>query len=1247
MKNVVDTVSFNSRKATPYLKFNPHTLLFKLAVLLSCALSWLAQAPASWAAPETTWSGTGVVEQKPFETLKLQPKASLYLAINGQELVTDAGGTAATQGSQITLYSDQRRKLNKAVVRASEPGTFEIYVGTKRIRESTAIKKRVVYRENTQRRLIKFFLTSEQLVSQKNLVPVVVVFTPNNPSLPLAVTAALTKKTAKPNIVWKGLAKITPFNSGAPTVTPTNTPSTDDPETDQPNFPATNTPTATPTKTATTTRVAVAPTSKPGTPTNTPDPSSTVGGQPTSPPTEATVTATPLGTAAVTATATPTSTSGNSSTKAPEPTRNPGDSQNTPTPTQTSGIELTPATATPTNTPTRTPTRTATRTATRTSTTAAVMTNTPTATHTKTNTPGIQPTRTRTPTPGIPTAVPTQGPDDGIAVGYLDVSAPAVWTGHVQISSSGNKAGAAFYRVFLDYHPISGLIEINTPFNFPSYAVHDAKNLPLFISGYTSERREFARSNVKLIETFNHHTPERRGLEIKGVFWKTEWTHGRTDLVQTTNIDRDYYPAKSLDESMSGRVRVFIDRGTQDQTIEANKYMLDGDDMMLDTAPTSPIPQYWFDNWVPGSTRFTPWMLRRGISHAGDDLDTTRYANGDHIFSITEHDLSSEVSHATRANYHRTHFKFRFDNGHAPRRILAPASEHVVLVGETLDLTNRFTLEYTDGVGAHNVPVVITHYRGSRNIVEINGQQIIGRKRGLVQLLARYNNKQYTIFKVRVGKENYHFGRNGIQKTYDPQQSIIPLTLFQSYSNFIYENVFEGAPNPQWTDAYLAAGFNTVESGLVQNPWYSWFGQEDQTPEQQAAAYKQHVDGIFARLKTQLDKHDLLFLATGDEFARVGWYLWAYSYNYIPWAKESFRYAFQKLRELNPLAIEMVDEVKMMVGSAPWNLDVAEHNMGSFPQLADRPLQPDILMDLYALVKQYNIPMGWPLFSLAGPEHAYNWTPFEDSKPFPEWRPSSDYHSWQYSGDTDNAPVSHSWKGLRYDLYEGLVSRQLYSGGVEVHHPFMMDYRFCPVLYEKRTEEGLEMIVGVDTAPPYNPQLDNFVINPMQMFAQLAAGVNGLRGYHAMGKKALTMKRDAKLGERIYDCYAAAPETDTTPWIYRENWESVSMSNNLIREIEKYLLQPFTNVANQGNPAIWAGARSGTVGNIYLSVSLNETPVTTTLKLSEYTAGVTQIERISFWQNDIKRTILSPQQAASQGIKDMPGQVEIFVFKKS
>ncbi len=191
------------------------------------------------------------------------------------------------------------------------------------------------------------------------------------------------------------------FACGAPTPTPTATPTWTSTLTQSPTQTATNTPT--PTKTATNTPT---PTNTPTT-TNTPTPTKTPTNTFTATPTHTitntpTITPTRTNTFTPTVTRTPTWTPTKTNSPTITPTRT---NTYTPTKTNTPTITRTPTwTPTKTNSPTITPTRTNTSTPTKTNT--PTVTRTPTWTPTKTNSPTITPTRTPTRT-STPTATRT------------------------------------------------------------------------------------------------------------------------------------------------------------------------------------------------------------------------------------------------------------------------------------------------------------------------------------------------------------------------------------------------------------------------------------------------------------------------------------------------------------------------------------------------------------------------------------------------------------------------------------------------------------------------------------------------------------------------------------------------------------------------------------------------------------------------------------------------------------------------
>ena len=174
---------------------------------------------------------------------------------------------------------------------------------------------------------------------------------------------------------------------------------------------------------------------------------------------------------------------------------------------------------------------------------------------------------------------------------------------------------------------------------------------------------------------------------------------------------------------------------------------------------------------------------------------------------------------------------------------------------------------------------------------------------------------------------------------------------------------------------------------------------------------------------------------------------------------------------------------------------------------------------------------------------------------------------------------------------------------------------------------------------------DSFI--PVQILRMLASGVNSLRGYVAHGTGGLDAKPSSEIGTLIRHCLGMVPQTPKSDGLNLQAWAAQSMINNLVAELTPYLLQPYASVANPKERGLVAGARSGEHGAIYISVLMSDSPKTTTLDLSQYLTGrETSIERITVIHGRAQRTVLQPSQLKSYQVKYLPGQGELFVFKR-
>lgn len=804
----------------------------------------------------------------------------------------------------------------------------------------------------------------------------------------------------------------------------------------------------------------------------------------------------------------------------------------------------------------------------------------------------------------------------------IGFSPPAIWTGAVGLSIS-NPPEIKSLKLFIEHRQVTDFF-YNKNYKFPSQSARDASNLESYVLGYDALGNQIGKSKSAYISLSNRKkTPERN---IENFFWRPPFTgKGQPN-------DEALYPRSNISNKISGRMRM---------SMSQKSILAPGLKILIDDKPIKIIDRPSFPNpnipWYAGHENyFYPW------TYEGGDVDTFAYPNGTHSITIKEYDSNYDNPNLF---YQQKKYILNFDNGHSPMALVPRQQEYVISVGETIDVDKDMVLEFTDGVNSQSVPVSLAYKRGDSQSVSISNSKITGTRRGVVELQAFFQNRFYATIRIRVGVDGFpHFGVGGeIRHDYEKDKSIIPRSLFGSY------DIFKG-------NAYIAeyknAGFNTYETGIYSNPWH-WRAAVG-TTDQILAAYNKEQDKVINNIIQNSKNTGLNVIATGDEFARYGQYVWAYSYNYLPWAVPSFVHAFQKMHDSKRfIAVEMVDETVMMGSNAP-NLDYAriiskgvespwENNLRSdksnYKYLNGNPIEPSVVEKLHKSVSNFSVPMGWPLFSLVGGDRAYNWGPFgEDIKPYPTWNPASDYHSWQLtlsSGWIHHPTTGDLLSYLKY-LNFGVLDRQL--SGVDPNYPLMVDWSGDANNYIKNTS-GINQVQGIDEsvsdmAPIYDPSMVELEISHL-----IARGVSGLRGYHWSNDDHKTKALNTPIGSIVSD-------TGVDPFFANvRGWKSASTINNLIAEFEPYLLQPYASIANPKSSQIVAGARQGDVGSIYWTVSFEDNPVSVTLDLSQYLNENGSVEVISLWQGQILRNIINNDSAKSLTLNYKPTETKIIVFK--
>ena len=806
----------------------------------------------------------------------------------------------------------------------------------------------------------------------------------------------------------------------------------------------------------------------------------------------------------------------------------------------------------------------------------------------------------------------------------IGFSPPAIWTGAVDLNIS-KPPEIQILKMFIEHRQVTDFF-YNKNYKFPSQSTRDASNLEAYVLGYDGLGNQIGKSKSAYISLANRKkTPERN---IENFFWRPQFTgKGQPN-------DESLYPRSNISNKISGRMRMSMNQ---------KNFLASGLNVLIDDKPIKIIDPPSFPNpnipWYAGHENyFYPW------TYEGGDVDTFAYPNGIHSITIKEYDSNYDNPNLF---YQQKKYIMDFENGHSPMALVPKQQEYVISVGETIDVSNDMVLEFTDGVNSQSVPVNLAYKRGDPQSVSTSKSEITGTRRGVVELQAFYQNRFYATIRIRVGVDGFpHFGIGGeIRHDYEKDKSIIPRSLFGSY------DIFKG-------NAYIAeyknAGFNAYETGIFSNPWY-WraaVGSNDLI----LASYNKEQDKVLDNIIQNSKNSGLHVIATGDEFARYGEYVWAYSYNYLPWAVPSFMHAFQKMHDSKRfIAVEMVDETVMMGSNAP-NLDYAriiskgvespwENNVrndkSNYMYLNGNPIEPSVVEKLHKSVSNFSVPMGWPLFSLVGGDRAYNWGPFgEDLKPYPAWNKASDYHSWQLtlsSGWIHHPTTGDLLSYLKY-LNFGVLDRQL--SGVDPNYPLMVDWSSDANNYIKNTS-GINQVQGIDESvsdmsPIYDPSMVELQISHL-----IARGASGLRGYHWSTDDHKAKALNTPIGSIVSD-------TGADPFFANvRGWKSASIINNLIAEFEPYLLQPYASIVNPKSSQIIAGARQGDVGSIYWTVSFEDNPVSVTLDLSQYSSENGPVEIISLWQGQVTRENINESSLKNLNLNYKPTETKIIVIKNN
>jgi hypothetical protein len=548
-------------------------------------------------------------------------------------------------------------------------------------------------------------------------------------------------------------------------------------------------------------------------------------------------------------------------------------------------------------------------------------------------------------------------------------------------------------------------------------------------------------------------------------------------------------------------------------------------------------------------------LNRWGVERVGPrditiSIDTSNLSNGPHVLSIT-----TQVINRARTERRTVDWMTRtilVDNGTRPIG-LRSYGEVVLATGGSMQLSPRVAL--ADGTERPvNGPVSYTIEGGGAGIVALGTDGVAtglsdGRTR--VQITAE-GLSEWAPITVRSRATFPHFGRDGaILDQYEPGRSMFVTSLFGLDGDQL-------DASPALATMVRDAGINTLTQGFYHNP--ADMGETSFT------RWVSQTLPLWSKLAGQLERHDLSFLAIGDDLARFAHEL-RDSVVSNPWAADAIRVAFERLKATGRVVgVEMVDEVSAIWGDTPHPTDGRWASLG---------LPDDAIARLVAAIRA--VPDGpaitWPAFAGSSPTASAAWMADPTV---------SDYASiYWYQPNFELMPDSYTNSQVRDDMagrVEALRPR------LDPTRPSLMIGQLCGPYYRSTTSAGA-----------YQPGIDYRISaapTPTQVAAEIAyAATAGMAGVRSYSFDSTRWKQDRLNG---------GGQTGSDPFeVGTDRWQAMAAGNGFVHNLEPVLFQPTATAPDFGE-GIETTARSGPNGRLVMAVNLTDQARVVHLDLAPY-----------------------------------------------
>lgn len=598
-------------------------------------------------------------------------------------------------------------------------------------------------------------------------------------------------------------------------------------------------------------------------------------------------------------------------------------------------------------------------------------------------------------------------------------------------------------------------------------------------------------------------------------------------------------------------------------------------------------PSNFTQVYIDGYYLFTTFPFNNSTTYA---FDTTRFTNGDHVVFMSVYDGSSRP-------YCQIQQKITINNGSAICQLFSKYNDIQMAPGDSISLAPMWS--YCDNSPTTSASVTnLTFYSDNPTCVVVDDAGIlygISPGAAIVYMNSTLLDAHFGIWRFRdfinvtVDTDSGlpHFGNDGSYlRTYDPAKSVYIKCLFQlGISDFSLPQF------PNLIHYINAAQINTLNPGFFNNPINN--------PQPTYAAWKTAFDRAWATTTSFVATNNLMLLLAGDDICRTpkdfGWTLNINNVN--TWSDgtstQAVQYAIAQVSaNSRVIGIDMVDEVTTTWGSTP-------NPIMDFVGPSYNPTIPsNAFTTLVQMVKSAG---DFP--NLCWPEDAISpvcWAAL--------WMGNA---AFQGLTDLNNNPITFA--DYCREEFDDLATAIPYARKDSVPQNVGSGLFFVISNRQKHVHPSARRILqsGI-SGPVYTKTVagDHFVegpgnlqfaaLTPILVTVQIMWGMinrkSGVKTYVWDTNTFATLRRNSAIG-------TVNLQTGANPYtVSTDNWHAMSASYNLIRSLEKFILQPVINAVQLTSTMSDSTARqcSDGSGRMFCALHYSEAPQTFTIDLSSY-----------------------------------------------